>query len=125
MKRLFWLIGLLVVAAIAISLRSFNESGNERLVTRVVEAVQHNDMAPVRDAFDAAAQKSMTFERVGRLADLLAPMGKLVSIEEIAPKSDGDRWVYVLHFQHGDWRAVMPLDGHGKVTGFAMQRMQS
>ena len=125
MKRLVWIVGLLVVAAIAFSLHSFKESGNERLVARVVEAVQRNDMAPVRNAFDAAAQKSMTYERVGRLADLLAPMGKLISIEEIAAKDDGDRRVYVLHFQHGDWRAMMPLDGHGKVTGFAMQRMQS
>lgn len=125
MKRLVWAIGLLVLAAIAISLRSFKESGNEQLVTRVVEAVRHNDIAPVRDAFDATAQKSMTFERVGRLADMLAPMGKLISIEEIVPKESGDRRVYVLHFEHGDWRAMMPLDGHGKVTGFAMQRMQS
>ena len=125
MKRLIWAIGLLVLAAIAISLRSFKESGNEQLVTRVVEAVRHNDIGPVRDAFDAAAQQSMTFERVGRLADLLAPMGKLISIEEIVPKESGDRRVYVLHFEHGDWRAMMPLDGHGKVTGFAMQRMQS
>jgi hypothetical protein len=124
-KRLVWIVGFLVVAAMAFSLHSFRESGNERLVARVVEAVQRNDMAPVRSAFDAAAQKSMTYERVGRLADLLAPMGKLISIEEIAAKGDGDRRVYVLHFQHGDWRAMMPLDGHGKVTGFAMQRMQS
>lgn len=125
MKRLAWVIGLLAVAAIAFSLRSLHESGNERLVERVIQAVQHNDMAPVRDAFDAAAQQSMTHERVGRLADLLAPMGKLVSIEEIAPKSNGERRIYVLHFQHGDWRAMMPLDEQGKVTGFAMQRMQS
>ncbi|MGH7659707.1 MAG: hypothetical protein ACRENA_02165 [Vulcanimicrobiaceae bacterium] len=125
MKRLFWAIGLLILVAIAISLRSFHVSGNERLVERVVEAVQHNNMTPVRDAFDAAAQRSMTYERVGRLADLLAPMGKLVSIEEIVPKETGGRRVYVLHFQHGDWRAMMPLDGHGKVTGFAMQRMQT
>jgi hypothetical protein len=124
-KRLVWIVGLLVVAAIAFSLHSYKESGNERLVARVVEAVQRNDMAPVRNAFDAAAQKSMTYERVGRLADLLAPMGKLISIEEIAAKGHGDRRVYVLHFQHGDWRAMMPLDGHGKVTGFAMQRMPS
>jgi hypothetical protein len=124
-RRLFWAVGLLVLAALAISLRSFSQSGNERLVARVVEAVQHNDIAPVRDAFDAAALKSITHARVGRLADLLAPMGKLISIEEIPPSRNDDHRVYVLHFQHGDWRAMMPLDAHGKVTGFAMQRMQS
>jgi hypothetical protein len=30
-----------------------------------------------------------------------------------------------VHFEHGDWEAMMPLDKQGKATGFAMRRMQT
>lgn len=123
-KRLAWLILLALVAVSVISLGMHRQNGDENLVARVVEAVQSNDMAPVREYFDSTAQASMTHERVGRLSDLLAPMGKLKSVDEIASKDRAPK-MYVIHFEHGDWQATMPLDASGKATGFAMRRMQS
>src|SRR5579883_619630 len=124
-RGLVFLLGIVLVVAIAFSLRLHGANGDEKLVERVVIAVQRNDVDPVRNDFDAAAQASMTHERVGRLSDLLAPMGKLKSIDETTPKQSASRHVYVVHFEHGDWEATMPLDNHGKATGFAMRRIQT
>ena len=124
-RGLVFLLGIVLVIAIAFSLRLHGANGDERLVERVIIAVQNNDVDPVRKDFDAAAQASITHERVGRLSDLLAAMGKLKSIDEMTPKTGAARHVYVVHFEHGDWEAMMPLDKHGKATGFAMRRMQT
>jgi len=123
-RRLAWLMGLVLVLVIAVSWGMHRGSSDENLVARVVEAVQHNDVTPVQEYFDATAQASMTHERVGRLSDLLAPMGKLKSVDQIDSK-DRSAKQYVVHFERGDWQATMPLDAQGKATGFAMRRMQT
>lgn len=122
-KRLGWLIIGVLILVIAISLATRHESRRERLVSRIVVAVQHNDMTPVATDFDAQARQSMTHEKVGHLADLLAPMGKLKSVDETTPKDAGSRHTYVVHFEKGDWEAIVPLDIDGKAEGFFMRRI--
>lgn len=122
-RRVAWLLIAALIVVIAISLGTKHESKQERLVTRIVAAVQNNDMAPVENDFDAQARASMTHEKVGHLADLLAPMGKIKSVEETTPKDAGSRRTYVVHFEKGDWGVRMPLDIDGKAEGFFMWRM--
>ena len=122
-KRFGWLIIGVLILVIAFSLATHHESRRERLVSRIVLAVQHNDMTAVASDFDATARKSMTHEKVGHLADLLAPMGKLKSVDETTAKDSGSRHTYVVHFEKGDWEAVMPLDIDGKAEGFFMRRI--
>lgn len=119
-----WLFLLVLASTVVGWVETHRHSNAESLVARVVEAVQNNDMKPVEDDFNAAARASMTHARIGRFADMLAPMGKLMSVQAMTPK-DGDLRMYVVHFEHGDWQATMPVDAQGKVTGFAMRRMNS
>jgi hypothetical protein len=121
--RVTWLIVAALVVVIAFSVFSRHETRQERLVTRVIAAIQHNDMAPVADDFDAQARESMTHEKVGHLADLLEPMGALKSVEETTPKdAPARRHTYVAHFEKGDWEVSMPVDIDGKAEGFFMRR---
>jgi hypothetical protein len=122
-KRVAWLIiaGLLVV--IIASVMGHHESKQERLVTRIIASIQKNDMTPVQSEFDAQARESMTHEKVGHLADLLSPMGKLKSVDETTPKDAPPRvHEYVAHFEKGDWQVKMPIDIDGKAEGFYMRR---
>ncbi|MBV8425581.1 MAG: hypothetical protein JO349_10320 [Candidatus Eremiobacteraeota bacterium] len=122
-KNLAWLLIFALILVIAISLGTHHESRQERLVTRIVTAVQNNDMAPVASDFDAQARESMTREKVGHLSDLLAPMGKIKNVEETTGKNAGALHTYVVHFEKGDWSVEMPLDIDGKAKGFYMRRM--
>lgn len=123
-RRVAWLLIAALILVIAISLGTRHESRQERLVTRIIAAVQNNDVSPVANDFDAQARESMTHEKVGHLADLLAPMGKLKSVEETTPKDAPARdHTYVAHFEKGDWQVSMPLDIDGKAEGFYMRRM--
>jgi hypothetical protein len=119
-----WLIILVLVFVIVFSLTRHRETKQEQLVTRIILSVQHNDMSPVRNDFDTPARDSMTHEKVGHLADLLSPMGKLKSVDETTPKDAGSRHTYIAHFERGDWEVIMPLDSNGKAEGFYMRRMQ-
>lgn len=123
-RRLASFMAIVIGAVVAIAVATHRGHGEENLVARIVQAVQSNDLQPVRDDFEAAARESITRERVGRLSDMLAPMGKIKSVDEI-PARSGEPKMYVIHFEHGDWQATLPLDAHGKATGFAMRRMQS
>lgn len=122
-KPVAWLIILVLVFVIVFSLTRHRETKQERLVTRIILAVQHNDMTPVQNDFDTPAKDSMTHEKVGHLADLLGPAGKLKSVDETTPKGNGSRHTYVAHFEKGDWQVNMRLDSDGKVEGFYMFRM--
>ena len=124
-RRILWVLAIALSVWVAVRVGQHQSGSGERLVERVIVAVQQNDIAAVKDNFDSAAQASMTYERVGRLADLLAPMGKLLGVSEMMPKTSGEHRVYLVRFEHGEWEAMMPLDNHGKVTGFSMQRMQT
>ena len=122
-KRVAWLIIAVLILVIAISVMTRHESKQERLVSRIIVAVQHNDVTPVASDFDAQARESMTHEKVGQLADLLAPMGKLKSVEETTPKDASPRvHEYIAHFEKGDWQVRMPIDIDGKAEGFYMRR---
>lgn len=122
-KRAAWFIIAVLLVALVINLTTHRESKQERLVTRVIAAVQHNDMTPVAGDFDAQARESMTHEKVGHLADLLSPMGALKSVVETTPKDAAPReHDYVAHFEKGDWQVKMPVDIDGKAEGFYMHR---
>ncbi|MGH7714664.1 MAG: hypothetical protein ACREML_01590, partial [Vulcanimicrobiaceae bacterium] len=122
-KRVAWFIIAVLVVALIISITTHHESKQERLVTRIIAAVQHNDMTPVQGDFDAQARESMTHEKVGHLADLLSPMGKLKSVEETTPKDAPPRdHEYIARFERGDWQVKMPIDIDGKAEGFYMRR---
>jgi len=122
-KRAAWFIIAVLLVALVINLTTHRESKQERLVTRIITAVQHNDMTPVANDFDAQARESMTHEKVGHLADLLAPMGALRSVDETTPKDAPPReHKYIAHFEKGDWEVSMPLDIDGKAEGFYMRR---
>ena len=122
--RIAWLLIAALVVVLAVALGTHRESKSERMVARVIVAVQHNDMAPVSSDFDAPARESMTHERVGHLADLLAPMGALKSVHETTNDPGTRRHTYVAHFEKGDWVVVMPMDIDGKAEGFHMERSQ-
>lgn len=122
-KPVAWFIIAVLLVALVINLTTRHESKQERLVTRVISAVQHNDMTPVAGDFDAQARESMTHEKVGHLADLLSNMGTLKSVEETTPKDAAPRdHEYIAHFEKGDWRVKMPVDIDGKAEGFYMSR---
>jgi hypothetical protein len=122
-KRAAWFIIAVLLVALVISVTTHRESKQERLVTRIISAIQHNDMAPVASEFDAQARESMTHEKVGHLADLLAPMGALRTVDETTPKDAAPRdHEYLAHFEKGDWQVKMPVDIDGKAEGFYMRR---
>ena len=122
-KRAAWFIIAVVLVAIVIAVTTHHESKQERLVTRIIIAVQHNDMTPVASEFDAQARESMTHAKVGRLADLLAPMGALKSVDETTPKDAAPReHEYLAHFDKGNWHVKMPVDIDGKAESFYMWR---
>lgn len=122
-KRVAWLIIAGLIVVIVASVMGHHETRHERLVTRIIAAVQKNDMTAVQGEFDAQARESMTHEKVGHLADLLAPMGKLKTVDETTPKDAPPRdHEYVAHFEKGDWQVKMPADIDGKAEGFYMRR---
>lgn len=122
-KPAAWFIIAVLLVAIVISVTTHHASKQERLVTRIITAVQRNDMTPVASEFDAQARESMTHAKVGHLADLLAPMGTLKSVDETTPKDAAPRdHEYLAHFEKGDWQVKMPVDIDGKAEGFYMRR---
>ncbi|MGA3037912.1 MAG: hypothetical protein ABSE64_10585 [Vulcanimicrobiaceae bacterium] len=122
-KRVAWFIIAVLFVAIVISVTTRHESRQERLVTRIITAVQRNDMTPVASDFDAQARESMTHAKVGHLADLLAPMGALKNVEETTPKDAAPRdHEYLAHFEKGNWQVKMPVDIDGKAESFYMRR---
>jgi hypothetical protein len=122
-KRVAWLIIAGLIVVIVASVMGHHETKHERLVTRIIAAVQKNDMTSVQSEFDAQARESMTHEKVGHLADLLAPMGKLKTVDETTPKDAPPRdHEYVARFEKGDWQVKMPVDIDGKAEGFYMRR---
>jgi hypothetical protein len=122
-KPAAWFIIAVLLVAIVISVTTRHESKQERLVTRIITAVQHNDMTPVSSEFDAQARESMTHAKVGHLADLLAPMGALKNVEETTPKDAAPRdHEYLAHFEKGNWQVKMPVDIDGKAESFYMRR---
>jgi hypothetical protein len=123
-RPIAWIVIAVIVFVIVYSATRHRETPREQLVTRVIQAVQHDNMSPVRNDFDTPARDSMTYEKVGHLADLLAPMGKLKSVTETTPKGSGSRHTYIAHFEKGDWEVIMPLDSNGKAEGFYMRRIQ-
>ncbi len=122
-KPLAWLIIAVLLVSLVITVTTHHESKQERLVSRIIASIQHNDMAPVASEFDAQARESMTHEKVGHLADLLAPMGALRTVDETTPKDAAPRnHEYIAHFEKGDWQVKMPVDIDGKAEGFYMRR---
>ena len=124
-SRVAWLLIAALIVVLAFSLFSHRESKSERMVAQIIVAVQHNDMAPVANDFDAPARESMTHERVGHLSDLLVPMGALKSVHETTKDPGTRKHTYVAHFERGDWNVIMPMDIDGKAEGFRMERAQA
>lgn len=113
------LVVLVLVVVIVFSLAAHRQNANEKLVGRIVESVQRNDMSPVAKDFNAVTREQLTRGSVGRLSDQIAPLGKVKRVDETTPKdSPAKRHTFVVHFEKGDWNAVMILDSDGKVTGF-------
>jgi hypothetical protein len=113
------LVVLVLVLVIIFSFAAHRENANEKLVGRIVESVQRNDMSPIAKEFNAVTREQLTRGSVGRLSDQIAPFGKVKRVEETTPKdSPPRRHTFIVHFEKGDWNAIMILDSEGKVTGF-------
>ena len=113
------LLVLVLGLVIVFSFATHRENANEKLVGRIVESVQRNDMAPVAKDFNAVTRDQLTRGSVGRLSDQIVPLGKVKRVDETTPKdSPPRRHTFNVHFEKADWNAVMILDSEGKVTGF-------
>ena len=121
-QPLIWLIAGVLLVVIVFSFCSHRENANEKLVGRVTEAVQRNDMTPVAKDFNAIQREQLTRGSVGRLSDQIAPLGKVKSVKETTPKDAAPRHhTFVVHFEKADWNAFMALDEDGKITSFYLR----
>lgn len=120
-RPLALLIALFLVVVIVFSLCSHRENANEKLVHRVIEAVQRNDMTPVAKDFNALTRAKFTRASVGRFSDQIAPLGSVKRVQETTPKdAPPERHTFVVHFEKGDRNAIIVLDQDGKISGFRM-----
>jgi hypothetical protein len=118
-RRLTGLLFVVLVVVIVFSLFAHRTSPNEKLVGRVLESIQRNDMAPVAKDFNAVTRDQFTRASVGRNADLLAPLGALKNVKETTPKdSPPRRHTFTAKFDKGALDVTMVLDSDGKITGF-------
>lgn len=103
--------GALVLSACA------RENANEKLADEVTRAVQANDVSPVEKNFNALVRPKMTHASVGRLADQLAPLGKLKRNHEVAANGQpATHHEFNAEFDKGSAHESMDLDADGKIA---------
>jgi len=95
------------------------ENPNEKLADSITRAVQANDMTPVERSFNALVRPKLTHAAIGRLADELAPLGKLKRTRETTPSgAPAGRHSFTAAFEKGTASEDLELDEDGKVAGW-------
>jgi hypothetical protein len=117
----------IVIAAIVVfvlvlgyKLLHHHRSTYEATADAVTIAIQKNDMTPVLHKFNAIDVPELEDrERVGRLSNLLAPLGAFKGSKEITPASDNPGvHEFTENFADGTKFEKYKLDADGKIVKF-------
>jgi hypothetical protein len=116
-KRRLWVGAAILALAVSGCAR---ENHAEKLADQVTRAIVANDMRPVASEFNAIVRpKLMERERVGRLSDQLAPLGKFKRTKENTPAgTPAGTHQFVAEFERGTRIEDMTLDADGKIAAF-------
>jgi hypothetical protein len=96
-----------------------HENRYEKLAHGLTIALQNNDLAGVEKYQNAETATTINRGVVGRIADRLAPLGKLKSVKETTPKDASDRThEFDVVFEKGTVHEAMKLDPDDKMVHF-------
>jgi hypothetical protein len=118
--RLGLLLAILAVVVIALLLRAcvFHENTYERIARDVTVAIQHNDLDGVNKFQNAQTATTVNHERVGRAADVLAPLGAVKSVKQTAVDNDTRVHDFDVTFEHGKVHERIQFDPEQKIVHF-------
>lgn len=112
---------LIVVLAFFLLSRLFtHENRYEKLATNITNAIANNDMRPVEKNFNAIRRTQLQDRaRVGNLANMVVPLGKLKRSKENTPSgAPAGYHQFTEQFEKGTLFEKYQLDSDGKVVNF-------
>jgi hypothetical protein len=125
-SRLPLLLTILAVVVVALLLRAcvFHENTYERIARDVTVAIQHNDLAAVNKLQNAQTATTVNHERVGRAADVLAPLGDVKGVKQTAVNADTRVYDFDLTFAHGKAHERIQFDPERKIVHFGYDHVE-
>jgi hypothetical protein len=117
--QILWLAAVVVVVALVLRACTHHENSYERIARALTVAVQNNDMAAVKKLENPETAAEMTNARLGRAADLFAPLGKIVRVRETSPQTDVPRLhEFDVAFEKGAVHEKIQFDPDEKIVHF-------